>query len=320
MKEKSSGYLIWGVVITVIGSICFSAKAIFVKLAYVETSVDAVSLLALRMIFSVPFFLASAFITSSQKDNVKFTPRQWIYVALIGCLGYYVSSLLDFLGLLYISAGMERLILFMYPTLVVLMSAIAFKEKIKTKQWVALILTYAGLLVAFTGEVSLGSSSDPNFYLGCFLVFACAVTFATYIVGSGKLIPLVGPVKFNSYAMSFAAIGVLLHFFITSDKSLLNLDNKVYIFSFLMAIISTVVPSYLRSEGIKRIGPENASIVTSIGPASTIIQANIFLDEPIFALQIAGTVLILAGVLLIGWRSGKTFPGRLFNLSSYFRT
>ncbi|HCM76472.1 MAG TPA: EamA family transporter [Cytophagales bacterium] len=305
MSEKSSGYLIGGILITILGSICFSAKAIFVKLAYVETTVDAVSLLALRMIFSIPFFLGSALITSSQKGNVKFTTKQWFYIAFIGCLGYYVSSLLDFLGLQYISAGMERLILFMYPTIVVLMSAAISKEKIKTKQWVALILTYSGLLLAFTGEVSLGSSDDPNFYLGCFLVFGCAVTFAAYIVGSGKLIPMVGPVKFNSYAMSFAAIGVLLHFFITSDKSLLYLDNKIYIFSFLMAIISTVIPSYLRSEGIKRIGPENASIVTSIGPASTIIQANIFLDEPIFALQIAGTVLILSGVMLISWKAKR---------------
>lgn len=305
MGEKSSGYLIGGVLITILGSICFSAKAIFVKLAYFETDVDPISLLALRMVFSIPFFLGSALITSSKKDNVKFTGKQWVYIAFIGCLGYYVSSLLDFHGLKYISAGMERLILFMYPTIVVIMSSLISKEKIKTKQWVALILTYAGLAVAFAGEASLGSSSDPNFYLGCFLVFACAVTFATYIVGSGKLIPMVGPVKFNSYAMSFAAVGVLLHFFITSDKSLLQFDNNVYIFAFLMAIISTVIPSYLRSEGIKRIGPENTSIITSIGPASTIIQANIFLDEPIFALQIAGTILILAGVTLISWKAKR---------------
>jgi len=305
MNKQTSGYFIGGIVFTIIGSICFSAKAIFVKLAYFETTIDAVSLLALRMIFSIPFFLGSAFVSSSQKDNVKFTGRQWIYIAIIGCLGYYVSSLLDFLGLQYISAGMERLILFMYPTLVVLMSAAIFKEKIKVKQWIALALTYAGLLVAFAGEVNMGASDQENFYLGCFLVFACAITFAAYVVGSGKLIPMVGPVKFNSYAMSFAAVGVLLHFFITSDKSLLHLDYKVYLFSFLMAIISTVIPSYLRSEGIKRIGPENSAIVTSIGPASTIIQANIFLGEPIFGLQILGTSLILVGVLLIGWKAKR---------------
>ncbi|MGE0587242.1 MAG: DMT family transporter [Cyclobacteriaceae bacterium] len=305
MSNKTSAYFVGGILITMLGSICFSAKAIFVKLAYVETAIDAVSLLALRMIFSIPFFLGSALITSSKKDNVKFTTRQWVYIALIGCLGYYISSLLDFLGLLYISAGMERLILFMYPTLVVLMSSIIFKEKISTRQWVALVLTYAGLVTAFLGEVSLGASSEENFYLGCFLVFACAVTFAAYVVGSGKLIPMVGPVKFNSYAMSFAAIGVLLHYFFTSNQSLLHLDEEVYIFSFLMAIISTVIPSYLRSEGIKRIGSENSAIVTSIGPASTIIQANIFLGEPIFALQIVGTLLILGGVMLIGWKAKR---------------
>lgn len=306
MQENSSGYFIGGVLITILGSICFSAKAIFVKLAYFETSVDPISLLALRMVFSIPFFIGSAFISSSQKGNVKFTGRQWLYIAFIGCLGYYVSSLLDFLGLQYISAGMERLILFIYPTLVVLMSSFISKEKIKAKQWVALILTYAGLLVAFTGEASLGSTSDPDFFLGCLLVFGCAVTFATYIIGSGKLIPAVGAVKFNSYAMSFAGIGVLIHFFITSDKSLLHFDNSVYMFAFFMAIISTVIPSYLRSEGIKRIGPENTSIITSIGPASTIIQANIFLGEPIFGLQIAGTILILAGVTLISWKAKKS--------------
>ena len=133
MSEKSSGYLLGGILITILGSICFSAKAIFVKLAYFETSVDAVSLLALRMVFAIPFFLASALFASSKKDNVKFTPKQWVYIAFIGCLGYYVSSLLDFLGLQYISAGMERLILFMYPTIVVLMSSIILKEKIKAK-------------------------------------------------------------------------------------------------------------------------------------------------------------------------------------------
>lgn len=305
MGEKPSGYLIGSILITILGSICFSAKAIFVKLAYFETSVDAISLLALRMVFSIPFFMGSALVSSSKKGNVKFTRKQWAYIAVIGCLGYYVSSLLDFLGLQYISAGMERLILFMYPTIVVVMSALLSKEKIKTRQWVALLLTYAGLVVAFTGEVSLGLSNDSDFYLGCFLVFACAVTFATYIVGSGKLIPIVGPVKFNSYAMSFAGIGVLAHFFATSEVSLFSFEGKVYLFAFLMAIISTVVPSYLRSEGIKRVGPETASIVTSIGPASTIIQANIFLGEPIFALQIAGTALILSGVMLISWKAKR---------------
>lgn len=308
MSNKNSSYFIAGVLIATAGSICFSTKAVIVKLAYVETTVDAVSLLALRMLFSIPFFMGSALITSSQKSNVKFTGKQWIYIAIVGCLGYYISSLLDFIGLQYISAGLERLILFMYPTWVLLISAVALKQKIHTRQWLALILTYAGLLVTFTGEISIGASDQENFYLGSALIFACAITFAVFIVGSGRLIPVIGSVKFNSYAMSFAAIGVLAHFVITKEQSLFNLDHKIYFFGFLMAIISTVIPSYLTSEGIKRIGSENSAIVASIGPASTIIQANIFLGEPIFALQIVGTALILFGVLLIGWKVKQNLP------------
>jgi drug/metabolite transporter (DMT)-like permease len=148
-NQKSADYFVSGIVIALIGAICFSTKAIFVKLAYRDTEVDAVSLLALRMVFSLPFFLVTAFVSSSKQSNVRFTPRQWIYIAIIGCLGYYVSSLLDFLGLQYVTAGIERLILFTYPTLVVLMSALIFKEKIKPMQWVALVITYAGLLIAF---------------------------------------------------------------------------------------------------------------------------------------------------------------------------
>lgn len=296
-KTLRSDFII-GMVICVFGAVCFSTKAIFVKLAYRDTTVDAVTLLALRMVFSLPFFLVSAFLVSSKSDNVKFTGKQWFYVAIVGFLGYYVSSLLDFLGLQYISAGIERLVLFIYPTMVLLISAVIFKQKIKKIQWIAVAVTYVGLLIAFFGEARF-TGNPGDFYLGSGLIFACAITYAMYIVGSGKLIKVVGAQKFNSYAMSFACFGVLIHFFIVSDQSLFNLGSQVYIYSIAMALIGTVIPSYLVTEGIKRIGSENAAIVGSIGPVSTIIQANIFLNEPVFAGQLIGTALILVGVLLI---------------------
>lgn len=305
-RTKSDSYFLPGVLFCLFGAICFSTKAIFVKLAYRETSVDAVSLLALRMIFSLPFFMISAFISSSQQNNVRFKGKQWLMVAFIGCLGYYVSSLLDFLGLQYISAGMERLILFIYPTLVVVISALAFSMKIRPVQWVALIITYGGLLVAFVGEVDFVKTSDSEFYLGAILIFGCAITYACYIVGSGRLIPVVGAAKFNSYAMSFACLGVLIHFFVTSDKSLFHFDADVYLYALLMAIISTVVPSYLVSGGIKRVGAGNAAIIGSIGPVSTIAQAYIFLGEPVFDMQLIGTALILVGVLLVSKKPKNT--------------
>ncbi len=211
VEKKSYSYFLGGVIICLLGAICFSTKAIFVKLAYRETQVDAVSLLALRMIFSLPFFLVSAWWSSAKSENVPFTWKQWLAVAGIGCLGYYISSLLDFLGLQYVTAGIERLILFVYPTLVLLMSAFILKVKIKPIQWLALVITYAGLMIAFWGEVRLDNQSQ-TFYLGVILIFVCAVTYAMYIVGSGQLIPAIGAAKFNSYAMSFAALAVRASF------------------------------------------------------------------------------------------------------------
>lgn len=297
--SRPRSYFIVGFILCFFGAVCFSTKAIIVKLAYRDTSIDAVTLLALRMLFSMPFFVVSAAVASKQNDNVKFTASQWFYILLIGCLGYYVSSLLDFLGLQYVTAGIERLILFIYPTLVLLISSLVFKHKITSLQWLAVVMTYVGLFIAFYGEADFTIARDANFYWGASMIFVCAITYAIYIVGSGKLISLVGAVKYNSYAMSFACVAVLIHFVTASNKSLFNLPTAVYGYSFLMAIIATVIPSYLIAEGIKRIGHDNAAIVGSIGPVSTIIQANFFLYEPIFALQLAGTALILLGVLLI---------------------
>lgn len=303
--SQSRKYFMGGVLIAFLGAICFSTKAIFVKLAYRDTTVDAISLLALRMVFSLPFFVGSAWVSSSKQTNVKFTPRQWVNVAMIGCLGYYISSLLDFLGLQYVTAGIERLILFSYPTLVMLMSSMIFKEKIRPIQWMALVITYVGLLIAFISEVNLQSAQSSNFILGSVLIFICAFTYAAYIVGSGRLIPMIGAAKFNSYAMSFASIGVLLHFFLNSDISLWNFPSLVYVYSFLMAILSTVVPSYLVVLGINRIGSGNTAIVGSIGPVSTLLLAYFFLQESISLFQIVGTGMILFGVLLVSGQKRK---------------
>jgi len=297
-EKKSYAYFVGGIIICLLGSIFFSTKAIFVKLAYREAPVDAITLLALRMLFSLPFFVITAFVSSRKSDNVKFTRKQWLGVALVGCLGYYASSLLDFMGLKYISAGIERLVLFVYPTFVLLMSALVFRSRVTATQWLALVITYGGLLLAFWSEAGAGHGS-ADLYKGSALIFLCAITYAMYIVGSGRIIPLVGAAKFNSYAMSFAAAAVLLHFFVTSENSLFDQHTSTYLYSFLMAIIGTVIPSYLVTWGINRVGSNNAAIVGSIGPVSTILQAYFFLQEPIHALQIAGTVLILAGVLMI---------------------
>lgn len=292
-----------GLAIGLLGAICFSTKAVIVKLAYRDTAVDPVTLLALRMVFSLPFFLGAAWFTSRKESNVRFSGNQWILVIFLGCLGYYISSYLDFLGLKYVSAGIERLILFVYPTIVVIISAFAFRQKISKRQLLALGITYLGLSVAFVSEATINTS--PEFYLGAGFIFLCAITFATYIAGSGKLIPKIGSVKFNSYAMAAASVAVLIHYFIHTKGSLFGLSSLVYFYSFLMAIISTVIPSYLVAISLNRIGANNTAIVASIGPVSTILQAWWLLDESVSGWQIIGTLLILCGILLVSWKGSQ---------------
>lgn len=307
-KENSRAYFLWGFFLCFLGATFFSTKAIFVKLAYRETDIEAVPLLALRMLFALPFFITSAITSSNRSANVKFTFKQWVAVAIVGCLGYYVSSLLDFIGLQYVTAGIERLILFIYPTFVLLLSAIIFKQRVTSKQWMAVIITYMGLMLAFFSEMDFSIQQNDNFLFGAFMILICALTYGSYIIGSGQLIPLVGATKFNSYAMSFACLGVLLHFYFTTDTSLFGYSDTVYLFALLMALVSTVIPSYLISLGIKNVGSNNAAIIGSVGPVSTILQAYFFLQEPISILQLIGTALILLGVLIIG-RKPKNVPG-----------
>lgn len=290
-----------GFVISFMGAVMFSTKAILVKLAFAETDTDAISLLALRMFFALPFYLAIAFLYSNRSSNIKFTTGQWVRVMVMGLTGYYLSSLFDFIGLQYISAGLERLILFLYPTFAVFLNALFFKQKISRMQRLALLLTYIGIGIAFYGELRL-DDSNPDFLLGSFFVFLCAVTFSVYLVGSGRLIPLVGATKFTAYAMTAAGIGVLAHYFAVGN-TIHHFSSPLLVYGILLAVIATVIPTFLISNGLKRIGSNNVAIISSIGPVSTILQAHFFLGEPLTLSQIAGTVLVIAGVLLTGWRN-----------------
>jgi drug/metabolite transporter (DMT)-like permease len=294
-----------GFVITFLGSILFSTKAIIVKSAFANTQVDALTLLTLRMIFSLPFYLVAAFIVSNKEGNVKLSRKQWLLVVLLGLFGYYLSSLFDFIGLQYISAGLERLILFLYPTFVVLINIAVFRQKISLTQKLALLLTYAGIALAYFGELVV-DVHNPNFYWGSFLIFLCSITYAVYISGSGKLIPIIGGIKFTAYAMLASTAGVFIHFLAKGNFPALKTGAGLWGYGIILATVATVIPSFMISNGLKRIGSNNVAIISSIGPVSTIIQAHFILGEKIFAAQIIGTILVISGVLLIGWKSQFT--------------
>jgi len=295
--EKTNSSYIVGVILVLISAIGFSAKAVIVKLAYVYR-VDATTLLFLRMLFATPFFLAVG-IYKMRSEKVKLSISEWIMVVLLGFLGYYLSSILDFLGLLYVSAGMERLILFIYPTLVIVLSAIFLGQTVRRREILSLLITYIGILIVFiTDKVE----KTENIYLGAFLIFLCAFTYAAYLIGSGKMIPRIGASRFTAYAMLVACLSISLHFVFTHRAEDLYLPLEVYSLSFGMAIISTVLPTFLLAQGIKRIGSGTASIIGTIGPVSTIILAWIFLSETINLSQVLGTVLVILGVFIVSYK------------------
>lgn len=289
-----------GVVFALLAAVGFSAKAILVKLAYLD-SVDAITLLALRMVFSVPFFIGVA-IWVRRQHAAPLNMHDRLLVLGLGLIGYYCSSFLDFLGLQYISAGLERLILFLYPTMTVILSALLYKRAIGGKVIAAMALCYAGIALVFLHDVG---AKEGSVVLGASLVFASTLSYSIYLVGAGHAIARIGTLRFTAYAMVVASAASLLQFGVMRPLSALDLPLRVYELSLAMAIFSTVLPVFLLSFAIRRIGSGSASLIGSIGPVSTIYMAYVILGEHISLLQIAGSSLVLAGVLVISLNSRK---------------
>jgi drug/metabolite transporter (DMT)-like permease len=289
-----------GVVFALLAAVGFSAKAILVKLAYLD-SVDAMTLLALRMVFSVPFFVGVA-LWARQHHAVPLNTHDRLLVLGLGLIGYYCSSFLDFLGLEHISAGLERLILFLYPTMTVILSALLYKRAIGNKVIAAMALSYAGIALVFLHDLG---TKEGSIVLGASLVFASTLSYSIYLVGAGHAIARIGTMRFTAYAMVVASAASLLQFAVMRPLSALALPLRVYELSIAMAIFSTVLPVFLLSFAIRRIGSGSASLIGSIGPVSTIFMAYVFLNERISLLQIAGSALVLAGVLVISLSTKK---------------
>lgn len=287
-----------GIVYAVLGVVLFSAKAVMVKLAYTY-KVDHLTLLLFRMLFAVPFYVAIVFLKKpSQSDQIRYKDYFWIFI--FGFLGYYLASLFDFMGLQYIKAGLERIILFVYPTVVVLLSWIFFRKTVSKKQRIAILITYLGVVLTFWNEVKIEGESV---YWGGFLVLLSAITYASYLVGSGWLIPKFGVLQFTSYAMIVSTLCVIIHYSVVGDFNLLEYPKEVYFLGATMAIFSTLIPSFLVSAAIERLGANTFSIFGSLGPISTIILAFFFLDERITGLQSLGMLIVILGVSLVSKRN-----------------
>ena len=285
-----------GALMVVAAAVAFSGKAVIIKLAY-RHGVDALTLLALRMLFSAPLFAILAAWAARGAATRPLPRRDFWSVLGLGLVGYYLASYFDFLGLQYVTAALERLLLFIHPTFVLLISAALFKRRITGRDALAVGLSYLGIALVFGHDLA---TQPGNVLLGSFWVLMSALFYAAYLIGSGRLVGRVGSLRFASYAGLVSCVAVVAHFLATREARLIfEQPAPVYGLALLMAAVSTVLPIVLTSEGIRRIGASHASIIASVGPVATIFLGAWFLAEPITALQLAGAGLVMAGVLAI---------------------
>ena len=291
-----------GIVLAVWAALGFSFKAIFVKLAYAvpqAVPVDSVTLLALRMAFSVPVFAWVGWRAS--RALVPLPRRDWLAVIALGLLGYYGSSILDFMGLQYITASLERLILFTYPTLTILIGVLFMGKRASRREVGALLLSYAGIGLAFAHDLHIAGDTRAVL-IGAGFVFGSAVSYAFYQAGSEPAIRRLGAARFTALAMLVSTGATLLHFGVSQPVGAFVQPAPVYLHALGMALFSTVLPVFMTSAAIRRIGAAKTALIGTLGPVLTIFFGCWLLDEPLSWPQMAGAALVLAGVLLISKR------------------
>jgi drug/metabolite transporter (DMT)-like permease len=290
-----------GVLLAAGGAIAFSGKAIIVKLGY-RYGVDAVTLLALRMLVALPCFAAMALWAARRAPPLQ-RGDLW-RICVLGVLGYYLASYLDFLGLAYITATLERLILYLTPTLVLLIGVLAYRRRPQRRQVWALALSYLGVLLAFGHDLQVGGARTA---WGSALVFGSALAYAAYLVGSGQMVARIGAVRLTAYASLVACVLCIAQFLLLRPLQALALPHPVYWLSLLNGTACTAVPVLATMLAVRRIGSGRASQIGMLGPVSTIVLSVLLLGEAMGPWQIAGTALVLGGVLMVS-RAPRAAP------------
>ena len=287
----------WGLLLALLAAFGFSLKAIFIKLAY-PYGVDAITLLALRMGFALPVFLWVGL--AEHKAGAALSRQDWGKLFLLGCLGYYGASILDFWGLEYISAGLERLILFTYPTLTILIGVLFQGKAFTRREAIAIALCYTGIGFAFMHDLNLGDTRSV--LIGGALVFASSVSYAFYLSGSGPMIARLGAMRFAALAMLFSSAVTLIHFLAVQPLTAFIQPLPVYGWALAMALFATVIPVFALSAAIRRIGAGPASLFGMVGPILTIGFGWWLLGEPISIEQSIGAIFVVLGILIVSRR------------------
>lgn len=282
-----------GILLAALGAIAFSGKAIIVKLGF-RYGADAVTLLALRMLVALPFFVAMG--VWAARKAAPLSGRDRLRILALGFFGYYLASFLDFAGLAYITATLERLILYLTPTLVLLIGVLFAKRRPTRLQLVALGTSYLGVLLAFGHDLGHG---DGNILLGSLLVFGSALAYAIYLYGSGEIVARIGAVRLTAYASTVASVLCIGQFLLLRPLDALVLPQAVYWLSLLNGTACTVLPVLATMLAVKRIGSASAAQIGMLGPVSTIVLSLFVLGEPMGSWQVAGTLLVMAGVFVV---------------------
>ncbi len=275
-----------------VGTLAFSGKAIIVKLAY-RYGVDAVTLIMYRMLFALPVFVGMAWWAS--RGRAPLVGKDWVAIGLLGFSGYYLASFLDFLGLAYISASLERLILYLNPTIVMLLGLVLFKRRTTRKQLLGMAISYCGVVLVFGHEITL---EGKDAVLGAALVFASAVSYALYLVYSGEMVKRIGSLRLVGLASTVACLCCLLQFVLLRPLSAAVVVPQVIWLSLLNASVCTVLPVLLIMLAIERVGASMTAQVGLVGAMSTVLMGVVILGEPFTLWVAAGTALVIAGIFV----------------------
>lgn len=307
-KSGLQAATLFGSICVLLSAILFAIKAILIKHIYnLSPDADAVTVLAMRMATALPFFILIALLS---KSPARTTRQDWGLLLIAGFVGYYLASILDFIGLMFISASLERIILFLYPTLTVLATAAIHKKKIEIRTWLAILLSYGGTVVVVLGEGWHALMSN-NILLGSSLVFAGAIAYALYLVMTPTMIKRFGSWRFTGLAMSIACIVSVAHYIYVNPhpiQHIQQLPTEAVWFGVALGIFSTVLPATLLMQGIARIGSAQAALISAGGPIMTLLLAVMFLGESLNLIQWFGCALNIVGVLMITLAPKKVEP------------
>ena len=284
------------------GTIAFAFRPVLIKLGYEAAPVSATTLLFLRMTLSLPFFAAVAWWLRREPPLAR---RDWLGIVGLGFLGYYLASLLDFLGLQYVPAGLGRLIMFLYPTLVVILSALFLQRRPTGREIAALVMTYAGIALVLARQ--LGVEPEHRLFLfGAALIFGSAMCYAVYLVTGSQLVKRVGSMRFTAYTMMVSTVPALAQFALLESPAALELPGAVWLYAILLATVCTVLPVFLVAESLKRIGANHFALIGGLGPVTTVLADFALLEGALGPLQVFGGALVICGVLLVSLKRNSS--------------